>query len=73
MYKDGDKVNLTKGDKEKTDALADFFGFVFTCEDRTEQMPDIEGYENIDTLEDVIFSEKDVIQKLDNLKIGKSP
>jgi len=72
LYKDEGKNDLTGGDDEKADVLADFFGSVFTIEGQ-ERMPDITMREDVKPLTECRISEEDIKNKLNDLKIGKSP
>ena len=64
---------FAKSDEEKSEVLVDYFSSVFTVEPDLDSMPpfDERTYEN--PLEDLIVSEKMVLEKLKKLKINKSP
>ena len=72
LYKNNLKNELTKGEKEKADTLADFFGSVFTKE-IDGNLPEIKMKERIEELNECVFSVEDVEKKLVNLKTSKSP
>ena len=64
--------SLASSDKEKAEALNEFFGSVFTRED-LDNMPTFEDRLFNSLLEDMEFTVEDVKKKLDKLKPDKSP
>ncbi len=67
-----DDGTKTTSEKEKADALNEFFSSVFTKEDM-ERFPTFEERQVTSILENVNFTEEDVKKKLDKLKVDKSP
>ena len=59
-------------DREKADVLNDFFSSVFTRENLTD-IPEPNPKNNKDTLEDIQFTEEEIMKKLKKLNPTKSP
>ena len=65
-----EEKNMTENNRDKTDVLVDYFSSVFTKEDLVD-MPDMEE-QTENTLEDVIFTDRDVNARLKGLNKTKS-
>jgi hypothetical protein len=63
---------LVNTDKDKADALVNFFSEVFTKEDN-EVIEDIKPHISINPMEEFIFNELEIMFKLKMLKVDKSP
>ena len=71
-YKLGNEIITTKGDKDKAEALAEFFSSVFTIEPNG-GIPILNHKDIIFKCEDIKIKKKEVLDLLLNVNPNKSP
>ena len=64
---------VVKEDEDKAEAFVNFFSSIFTKEDDSDLIEDIKIHPCETPISDLSFTEKDILMKLKNLKLDKSP
>jgi len=71
-FKDGISLKICTSDLEKAKLFSDYFSSIFTIEDDA-PFEELKSLLPVNSMSSFIFSESEVLDKLNKLKIDKSP